>query len=209
MVCLVEPPDVVMLDEDVAGFAGDGWSFSEFNSGFVVFIDYSGRWLRMAEVFGGNDVFGAFCECFIFRFTRVERNAFFFRRGGKEGSCVEADAEGVGGVARAVRMAGMGGVGRGKQGYTVGVVRRDGGEGGAEMWVTFEVAEELDLVSSVCCGGGVVLCAQVDDFLSAVVAEGGVEKKGAVDALVGCCINGGKVSRGLKECGKRRGKNWW
>ena len=179
VVCLVEPPDVVMLDEDVAGFAGDGWSFSEFNSGFVVFIDYSGRWLRMAEVGRElsveNDVFGAFCECLIFRFTRVERNAFFFRRGGKEGSCVEADAEGVGGVARAVGMAGMGGVSRVKEGYTVGVVRRDGGEGGAEMWVTFEVAEKLDLVSSVCGSGGVIVCAQVGDFLSAVIAEGGVE----------------------------------
>ena len=82
VVCLVEPTDVVVLNEDMAGFAGDGRSFSKFNSEFVVFVDYSGRWLGMAEVGSElsvkNDVFGAFCECLIFRFTRVERNVFIF-----------------------------------------------------------------------------------------------------------------------------------
>ena len=85
----------------------------------------------------------------------------------------------------------MRGICRGKEDDTVGVIRGDGGEGWAEVWVAFKVAGELDLVCSVCCGGGVVVCAQVDDFLSAVVAKGGVEKKGAVDAYGGLRVLGG------------------
>ena len=42
MVSLVEPSDVVMLDENVAGFTSDGGSFSELDGGFVVFINVSG-----------------------------------------------------------------------------------------------------------------------------------------------------------------------
>ena len=73
---LVEPSDIVVLDEDVAGFAGDGGGFSEFNGGFVVLV-YGGRqWLGMPEVCGKlaveNYVFSSFCECFIFGFARVE-----------------------------------------------------------------------------------------------------------------------------------------
>ena len=42
MVSLVEPSDVVMLDENVAGFTSDGGSFSELDGGFVVFINVGG-----------------------------------------------------------------------------------------------------------------------------------------------------------------------
>ena len=42
VVSLVEPPDVVVLDENVAGFTSDGGSFSELDGGFVVFKDNSG-----------------------------------------------------------------------------------------------------------------------------------------------------------------------
>ena len=71
----------------------------------------------------------------------------------------------------------MGGISRGKEGDAGGMVRWDGSEGGAEVWVAFKIAEELDLVVSVCDGGGIVVCAKMDDFLSAVTPEGSVEEK--------------------------------
>ena len=42
MVSLVEPSDVVMLDENLAGFTSDGGSFSELDGGFVAFINVGG-----------------------------------------------------------------------------------------------------------------------------------------------------------------------
>lgn len=81
------------------------------------------------------------------------------------------------------------------------------------MWVAFEIAEELDLVTSVRDCRGVVVCAQMDDFLSAVIAEGCVKEEGAVDALVGCSVDWGEVrggegvtGRGLDPCRLLLGK---
>ena len=79
---LVEPSDVVVLNENMTGFTGDSGGFSEFYCGLVIFIDGGGCWLGMTEISGEltveYDVFGAFGECFIFRFTGVKRNALFF-----------------------------------------------------------------------------------------------------------------------------------
>jgi hypothetical protein len=47
----------------------------------------------------------------------------------------------------------------------------------------FEIAEELNLVTSVCGCRGVVVCAQMDDLLPAVIAERFVEEEGAINAL--------------------------
>ena len=106
-------------------------------------------------------------------------------------------------------MTGVGGIGRGEEGDASGVVRRDGSEGGAEMRMALEIAEELDLVSFVCDGGFVVVCAQVNDFLSAVIAQRGIEEEGAVDTLVGCCVDGGRVHGSVDERGKGWGESWW
>ena len=103
----------------------------------------------------------------------------------------------------------MRGVSRGEEGDAGGVVGRDGGECWAEVRVAFKVAKELDLISSMGGGGGVVVCAQVDDFFPAVVAEGGVEEKGSVDALVCCCVYWGKICGSLEECGQGWGEGWW
>ena len=42
--------------------------------------------------------------------------------------------------------------------------------------MTFKVALELYLVLPMSDGGSIVVCAQMDDFLAAVIAEGGVEE---------------------------------
>ena len=39
MVSLVEPSDVVMLDENVAGFTSDGGSFSELDGGLFFLME--------------------------------------------------------------------------------------------------------------------------------------------------------------------------
>ena len=39
MVGFVEPPDVVMFYEDMAGFPSDGGGFGKFDCGLVVFVD--------------------------------------------------------------------------------------------------------------------------------------------------------------------------
>ena len=71
----------------------------------------------------------------------------------------------------------MGGISRGKEGDAGRIIRWDGSEGGAEVCVAFKIAEELDLVVSVCDGGVIVVCAKMDDFSSAVTPEGSVEEK--------------------------------
>ena len=67
--------------------------------------------------------------------------------------------------------------------------------------MTFKVALELYLVLPMSDGGSIVVCVQMDDFLAAVIAEGGVEEEGAVDSLVSCCIDGGEICGSLEECG--------
>ena len=44
-------------------------------------------------------------------------------------------------MAGAVGVAGVGGVSRGEEGDAGRMVRRDGSEGGAEVWVAFEIAK--------------------------------------------------------------------
>ena len=51
--------------------------------------------------------------------------------------------------------------------------------------------------------------AKVDNFLATVIAERGVEEEGAVDALVGCCVDGGRVRWSLEECREGWGECWW
>jgi hypothetical protein len=81
--------------------------------------------------------------------------------------------------------------------------------------VAFEIAEELDLVTSVY---GCIVCAQMDNFLPAVIAERCVEEEGAVNALVGCSVDWGEVPRGLERMWGVTGKGlmgggpyrlWW
>lgn len=55
----------------------------------------------------------------------------------------------------------------------------------------------------------VVVCAQMDDFLSAVVSERGVEEEGAVDMLVGYCADGGRIHGGAEDCREGGGESWW
>ena len=73
-------------------------------------------------------------------------------------------------------MTGVGGIGRGGEGDSVGVVGRDGSESGTKVGVTFKVPEELDLVGAVGGVGVGVFGAKVNDLFAAVVAEWYVEQ---------------------------------
>ena len=73
-------------------------------------------------------------------------------------------------------MTGVGGIGRGDEGDSVGVVGRDGSESGTKVGVTFKVPEELDLVGAVGGIGVSVFGAKVNDLFAALVAEWYVEQ---------------------------------
>lgn len=60
----------------------------------------------------------------------------------------------------------------------------------------------------MCDSGVVVVCAQIDDFHLAIISERGIKEGGAVDTMVGCCIDGGRICGSVEECGEGGGESW-
>ena len=140
----------MVLNEDVATVAGDSGGSGKFDGGFIIFMDDCGQQLGVAEIGGElavkEYIFGTSCQGLVFCFARAKGDAFLSRGEGKEGCGVNADADGVCCVTGAVGVTCVRSVSGSNDDGAKGVVGWDGGECGAEVGVTFEIAEELKLV---------------------------------------------------------------